>query len=202
MPELLDCYTEIERSIQQRLKQALTAKNINKPVLNSMISKADLNNNHAVFSIMQVTDVFNPGNGGGPKAQFMDPVIVNNKVDSYLRSDWPKAYDRIYQIEVQTDDVAMMRMFQQIVHDTFPPRGIMHVWDSTITDVNGNTVGGFTSSFVNYNYAGYINRDQPDQEFYCRIFNIRFEVFDFPTATESVPAIKTINVDFEYTPQS
>jgi len=190
-----DMYTDIERSIERTLVAAILAKSFNYPVFNNMVSKKDIHNQNAGLSIMKTSDVFNPANGGGAKAVIRTPVLNNlNQVSSFNVEDWPDPFDLLYQFTTIAVSLQDARNLDQLIRDTLRPQKILKLWDSA---ANGGQ-GAFTAeNYANYSYAGYINRDVPENSTYWRVTNIRFEVFNYQHIVTTEPAITAIDFAFD-----
>lgn len=181
-----DMYTTVERSIQQTLKAAITAAGKAYLVFNNMIDKKKIADCHAAVAIMRISDTPNFSNGGGTKAVLDVPNVVGGHIVSFNRQPWPDSYDLLYQIESNADNLDDLRVLEIILRSALPPRQPLYLWDSTS--------GAFTTEWIEVRYAGYINRDVPQDNIYNRIQNVRFEAKNFRGTTTVVPAITNIQV--------
>lgn len=188
-----DMYTDIERSIERKLVAAIAANSYNYPVFNNMISKKDIHNQGAGLSIMKSSDTFQPANGGGVKSVIRTPILVNGIVTGFEVQDWPDPYDLLYQLTVIAVTLPDARKLDQLIRDTLRPQKPLMLWDSAANAGDG----AFTDKYVNYQYAGYVNRDVPDNSTYWRVTNIRFEAFSYQDALVTEPAITNIGFAFD-----
>jgi hypothetical protein len=118
-------------------------------------------------------------------------------VTSFETQEWPDPFDLLYQLTVSAETaevngqkisgLTFVRLADSLIRTVFRPRKPMYLWDST---ANGGQ-GAFTTQYVNYAYAGYINRDSPSTELYNRVTNIRFEAFNYPVS-DPTPAITQV----------
>lgn len=207
-----DMYMDIERSIQQALKAAVVPINgLVISIFNNMVSKANFADVHGAISIMKVSDVFAPANSGGTGAYIKTPVPNGTGGNtSFVVQDWPDPYDLVYALTVSAETVKnsvtaggitvagidIVRACDAMIRTTLRPRQPLRIWDSTL---NAGT-GGWSANYVNYAYAGYINRDSPDDEIYNRVTNIRFEVFNYQSVPVSEGTIKEITTTLNNVP--
>lgn len=213
-----DLYTDVERSIVKTLQTYLAAKALVYPVFSNQVTKKDYKNYHASIDIMRISDVFAPHNGGGTgaylrTANFADGTDTDGSdgfgvdgfgshpfgegnVMSYNKTDWPDPWELTYSFTVSTESakgaaqtgLQHVRTLDQALRQAFRPRRPMVLWDSSLN----NGAGGWTDQYANYVWAGYINRDIPDEEMYSRVSNIRFEVFSYTGVTVVEPAITSV----------
>ena len=185
-------------------------------IFNNMVSKADFANVHGAISIMKVSDVFQPANSGGTGSYIKTPVIEAPATtpSSFVVQDWPDPYDLVYALTVSAETVKnvataggftvsgidIVRACDSMIRSALRPRQPLKIWDSTLNA----GAGGWSSNYVNYAYAGYINRDSPDDEIYNRVTNIRFEVFNYESTpvTEGVISEVTTTLNNVPTTQS
>lgn len=197
-----DMYTDVERSIQQALKIAASSLSFNLAIFNDQVTKKDYPNQHASISLMRVSDTPNYANGGGQGAYFLEPVLVNNQVASYTKSNWPDPFDLLYSLTVtaetykdSTNNTVLglycVRQADALIRQVFKPRQRLRLWDST---ANNGAGGWHPTAYVNYVYGGYINRDAPTDEIYNRVTNLRFEVFNYDMFPAQIPAITQVPV--------
>jgi hypothetical protein len=171
-PVYADIYTDVERSIQQTLKAELVRRTWPYPIFVNQVDEKEYKNQVAAISIMKVSDVPDYTAGGGQGAVIRTPDGNSQK--------WPKWFNLLYQIRVTTQTGVDLRNLDGLIRYIFPPRGgVLWLWNST--------TNAFTKSYCTYEYAGYINRDNPQFNMYDRITNMRFEVpsYAFPAAPEN-----------------
>lgn len=182
-----DMYTTVERSIYQKLKATIAAASLTYSVFNNMVDKKKFPDLHASISVMKVSDVFTAENGGGARA-FLDTPIKDGggNITGYNREIWPDSYDLLYQIESSADNLDDLRKLETIIRVALRPRQTLFLWDSNAVPP------AFTSEWIEYHYAGYINRDIPADNIYNRILNIRFDARNIQPTTV-IPAITEID---------
>ncbi len=182
-----DMYTTVERSIFHKLTAGVAAAGgVAYMIFNNQVDKKKFPDLHGAIAIMKVSDVFTAANGGGQSAAIQTPVLnANGQAQSYTFQPWPDSYDLMYQIEATADNLPDVRAIENIIRTALRPRQPLYLWDST------NAV--FTEEWIDYHYAGYINRDIPEENIYNRILNVRFEARNWMPTT-SVPAITQITV--------
>jgi hypothetical protein len=183
-----DMYTTLERSIQQTIQAGMRLASLGFPVFNNQIDTKKFKDSHEAIGITKVSDVPNYGLGGGAGAFLYTPVLVSDVVDSYIKQPWPDAYDVLYQLVIQADSLTILRQLENMIRNTLRPRQVMYLWNST--------ADGFSSNWVNYHFAGYINRDISSQSLYWRVINVRFEMYNLLPGV-AIPAVKTVNLDLE-----
>lgn len=207
-----DMYTDIERSLQQTLLAAMTpVSGLTISLFNNQVTKADYKNSHGAISIMKVSDVFQPANSGGTKAEIKTPVVdVNNNRLSFTVQEWPDPFDLVYSLTVSAETkkdpanpggvivsgLEIVRYCDSLIRSALRPRQPLKLWDSTL---NGGT-GGWSDNYVNYVYAGYINRDSPQEEIYNRVTNLRIEAFNYSVAPTNEGIIKEITTTLNDVP--
>jgi hypothetical protein len=189
-----DMYTVVERSIVQTLKAYLALIGQDYRILNNQVDKKKYKDNHATICIMKVSDVYTAERGGGQDA-FIDHKVLDGdgNVLSFTRADWPDSYNLMYQLESTADNLDALRKLEMILRTALRPRKPMKLWDSDTS--------AFTTEFIEYTYAGYINRDIPENNLYNRVLNIRFEARNYFVA-DNIPAIKHIQVEADESNQS
>lgn len=203
----MDMYTDIERSIQQALLVAVVPiDGLIIKIFNNQVSKSDYSDAHGAISISRITDVYQPGNGGGTGAYIRDAVKdANGAVTGFNQQQWPDAFDLMYALTISAETVKnvavaggiavagldIVRACDAMIRTVFKPRTPLRLWNSAANSGNGD----WSSNYVDYTYAGYINRDQPQDELYNRVTNIRFEVFNYDLVPKPVPSIRTVQMN-------
>lgn len=179
-----DMYTTVERSIYHTLVNTITAAGATYPVYNNLLDKKKMADQHSAISILKITDNEDYSHGGGQNS-YLDTRSGNDIV----RQEWPDTYDLMYQLECMSDNLNDIRAIENIVTQALRPRRRMFLWD------NSTTPPAFTTEWIEYRWAGYINRDQPTDNIYNRVRNIHFAARNFKgLSLTTVPAITSIVV--------
>lgn len=188
----MDMYTDVERSIQQTLKAGSLARGYTYPIFNNMVSKKDIKDQRACMGVMKSSDTFQPANSGGTKSFIKTPVKVGGVIVGYTVQEWPDPFDLLYQFIIIADALNDARKLDQLIRDVLRPRTRLMLWDSTALA----GAGAFTDKYCNFQYAGYINRDVPENSTYWRITNIRFEAFNYQETTTNQGVLSSVGIDF------
>jgi hypothetical protein len=177
-PAYADIYTDVERSIQQTIQAELIRRSWAYPIFTNRINEKDIGNVRAALGIMKISDIPDYTSGGG--------VTSTIRGTDGNAQPWPKWFNLLYQLRASAQNGVDIRNMDSIIRYVFPPRGgVLYLWDSVADH--------FTTSYCNYEYAGYINRDVPSQTLYDRITNIRFQVPSY--AYPAVPETKITQID-------
>lgn len=178
-PAYADIYTDVERSIQQTLKAELTRRNWPYPIFTNKVNEKEFQNQKAALSIMKSSDTPNFASGGGQGAFIRD--------GAGNAQPWPAFFNLMYQIRIAAQNGVDVRNLDSVIRYAFPPRGVLWLWDSAANAI--------TRSYCHYQYAGYINRDVPENTLFDRITNIRFEVPSYAYAASAEGQITQIAVN-------
>jgi hypothetical protein len=189
-----DMYTDVERSIYKVLDDALKACGYDYLIFNNLVTRKDYEAQHGCICLIKSSDVPNFKNGGGTTAKLREPAGFNpndpKPFTQFNVQDWPQCYDLLYQLHVVGDDLSHLRRLEALIRTVLRPQGILKIWDS-IHEV-------WTNSYSDISYAGYINRDVPEDSQYWRVTNIRFEVYNYDATVSTEPAITEVpELDFD-----
>jgi hypothetical protein len=178
-PRYSDIYTDVERSLQQTFQIELAKRGwLAYPVMINQVDEKGIGNKRAALTIMKSSDTQELNAPGGFKG-----VIRDNQGNV---QPYPKWFSLVYQLRVTAQNGVDVRNLDALIRDVFPPRGsVLWLWDSQAQ--------AFTNKYVDYEYAGYINRDNPDNSVFDRITNMRFQVPSY--AQPPAPETKITDID-------